>query len=211
MIDLTTITFFDYTVVLILLFSAIFSTLRGMTREFLGLVGWAISVLVAHLVKPVLEGPIVDLTRAEGLSAILAWTIPFVLTVIVWFILASILSPGLTRAVLGSLDRWLALGFGLIRGYFLVVLAFVGAVIALGSEAKLYDAIKDAQSTPIISKSARFLAGLGTENQRKQLLSKLSLHDMDSMPLSSTIDSAIATGKKITEKPMELLSDEKTD
>ena len=44
-ITLSALTLFDYAVVVVLIISAIFSTLRGMTREFLGLAGWAVSVV----------------------------------------------------------------------------------------------------------------------------------------------------------------------
>ena len=107
---------------MVLITSAIFSILRGMTREFLGLIGWVVSVVVAHFARPVLEDPIADIINAEGLSAALAWGLPFAATVIVWFLLASLLSPGLTRAGLGSLDRWFGVIFGLIRGYLLCCL-----------------------------------------------------------------------------------------
>jgi membrane protein required for colicin V production len=156
MIGFTMLTFIDCTILLVFVISAIFSTLRGMTREFLGLAGWVISVLVANLSKPELEGPIADLIKAEGLSAALAWAIPFVISVIIWFLIASLLSPGLTRAGLGGLDRWLGVIFGLIRGYFLALLSFVGAVIFLDGEAKLPTIVKESQSTPILSKSTRF-------------------------------------------------------
>ena len=73
MIDFTTLTIVDYAVVFVLFMSAVFSTLRGMTREFLGLLGWVVSVVVANYAKPLLEDPIADLINADGLSAALAW------------------------------------------------------------------------------------------------------------------------------------------
>ena len=45
-ISLSALTLFDYAVILVLIISAILSTLRGMTREFLGLTGWFISILL---------------------------------------------------------------------------------------------------------------------------------------------------------------------
>ena len=117
MIDFTTLTIVDYVVIFALFLSAVFSTLRGMTREFLGLLGWVVSIVFANYAKPLLENPIADLIKSDGLSAALAWGLPFVATVIIWFILASLLSPGLTRAGLGSLDRWIGIIFGLVRGY----------------------------------------------------------------------------------------------
>ena len=49
MIDFTTLTIVDYAVVFVLFLSAVFSTLRGMTREFLGLLGWVVSVVSRQL------------------------------------------------------------------------------------------------------------------------------------------------------------------
>ena len=48
-ISLSALTLFDYAVILVLIISAILSTLRGMTREFLGLTGWFISIFIARL------------------------------------------------------------------------------------------------------------------------------------------------------------------
>ena len=76
MIDVTTLTIVDYAVVVVLFISAVFSTLRGMTREFLGLLGWVVSVIVANYAKPLLEDPIADLINSDGLSAALAWGLP---------------------------------------------------------------------------------------------------------------------------------------
>ena len=47
--DFTALNFVDYAILVVLAISAILSTLRGMTREALGLVGWVISVIVARL------------------------------------------------------------------------------------------------------------------------------------------------------------------
>ena len=67
MIDLALLTIVDYAVIFVLFMSAVFSTLRGMTREFLGLLGWVVSILVANHIKPLLEDPIADLINADGL------------------------------------------------------------------------------------------------------------------------------------------------
>ena len=43
--DFSGLTYFDYIVLIVISISAIFSMLRGMTREFLGLAGWVIASL----------------------------------------------------------------------------------------------------------------------------------------------------------------------
>ena len=169
MIDVTTLTIVDYAVVFVLFISAVFSTLRGMTREFLGLLGWIVSVVTANYAKPLLEDPIADLINADGLSAALAWGLPFATTVIIWFLLASLLSPGLTRAGLGSLDSWLGVVFGLARGYLLVLIAFIGAVLAIEGENKFPATIQNAQCTSLFSQSAHYFTKFMPEDYKDKL------------------------------------------
>jgi membrane protein required for colicin V production len=211
MINFTALTFVDYAVILVLITSAIFSILRGMTREFLGLVGWVVSVVVAHFARPVLEDPIADVINAEGLSGALAWGLPFAATVIVWFLLASLLSPGLTRAGLGSLDRWFGVIFGLIRGYLLVLLAFIGAVLLLEGESKFPDPLLEAQSTPIMSQSARYFAQYAPDDYTDKLISNLSDHNSLGAEAAKTMNNMMNSGTEMVKKPLELLNDEKSN
>ena len=209
MIEFTSLTVVDYAIVFALIMSAVFSTLRGMTREFLGLVGWVVSVVVANYAKPLLENPIADLINADGLSAALAWGIPFAATVIIWFLLASILSPGLTRAGLGSLDRWLGVFFGLARGYLLVLFAFIGAVLAIEGENKLPATIQNAKSTPIFSKTAQYLTKFMPDEINKKLSSNLINHTGEYTTAAEKIEKIKDAGVRIVKKPLELLNDEK--
>ena len=211
MIDFTALTFVDYAVILVLFTSAIFSILRGMTREFLGLVGWVVSVVVAHFARPVLEAPIADVINAEGLSGALAWGLPFAATVIVWFLLASLLSPGLTRAGLGSLDRWFGVIFGLIRGYLLVLFAFIVSVLLLEGESKLPESLLEAQSTPIMSQSARYFAPYAPDDYANKLISNLSDHNSLGAEAAKTMNNLMDSGAEMVKKPLELLNDEKSN
>ena len=211
MIDLALLTIVDYAVFFVLFMSVVFSTLRGMTREFLGLLGWIVSIVVANYTKPLLEDPISDLINADGLSAALAWALPFAATVLIWFLLASLLSPGLTRAGLGSLDRWLGIIFGLARGYLLVLLLFIGTVLALEGENKLPATIQDAQSTPLISQSAQYFVGFMPDDYSDKLLSNLIDHKSVSDTVNEAINNIIDNSASIVKKPLELLNDEKTN
>lgn len=209
MIDFAALTLVDYALILVLITSAIFSILRGMTREFLGLIGWVVSVVVAHFARPVLEDPIADVINAEGLSGALAWGLPFAATVIVWFLLASLLSPGLTRAGLGSLDRWFGVIFGLIRGYLLVLSAFIGAVLLLEGESKLPESLQKAQSTPIMRQSARYFAQYAPDDYADKLISNLSEHNNLGAKATRTMNNMMDSGTEMVKKPLELLDDEK--
>lgn len=149
-ISLSALTVFDYAVLVVLVISAIFSTLRGMTREFLGLAGWFVSIFVSRLTASSVQEWLSGIIAVEGLTDVLSWALPFAGTAVIWFIFASLISPGLKRAGLGALDTWLGVIFGLIRGALLVTLFYVAAVLFVQSEDNLYPLMKDSQSSPYI-------------------------------------------------------------
>ena len=174
MIDFTTLTLVDYGIVLVFILSATMSILRGLTREILGLAGWGISILIANYSAPLMEGPIVDLLKVRGLGAALAWGLPFAVSVVIWFIFASLIAPGLKRVGFGSLDRWFGVLFGFVRGYGLVLIVFVAAVFAAEGEDNLPPTVKNSHSTPLLSRSAHYFSGFVPRDYRQQLLNYLS-------------------------------------
>ena len=173
MIDFTTLTLVDYGIVFVFILSAIMSILRGLTREILGLAGWGISILIANYSAPLIEDPIVDLLQVKGLGAALAWGLPFAASVVIWFILASLIAPGLKRVGFGSLDRWLGVLFGFVRGYGLVLIVFVAAVFAVEGEDNLPQTVKKSYSNPLLSRSAHYFSGFVPRDYRRQLLDYL--------------------------------------
>ena len=89
-ISLSALTLFDYAVILVLIISAILSTLRGMTREFLGLTGWFVSIFIARLTASSMENWLSNFIAVDGLAEVLSWALPFAGTAIIWFIFASL-------------------------------------------------------------------------------------------------------------------------
>ena len=165
----------------------------------------------ANYAKPLLEDPITDLINADRLSAALAWGLPFAATVITWFLLASLLSPWLSRVGLGKFDKWLGVIFGVARGYLLVLLAFIGTVLVLEGENKLPATIQNAQSTPFFSESAKYFANFMPDDYSDKLLSGLIDHQGFNATPAESIDNMINNGVNIVKKPLELLNDEKAD
>ena len=174
MIDFATLTLVDYGIVFVFVLSATMAILRGMTREILGLVGWGISIIFANVSAPLIEDPIVDLLQVKGLGAALAWGLPFAVSVVIWFILASLIAPSLKRVGLGRLDRWLGVLFGFVRGYGLVLIVFIAAVFATEGEDNLPETVKQSHSTPWLSRSSHYFSGLVPKDYRDQLLDYLS-------------------------------------
>ena len=164
--------------------------------------------MVANYARPLLEDPIADMINADGLSAALAWGLPFAATVIIWFLLASLLSPGLTRAGLGGLDRWLGVIFGLARGY-LLVMRFIGAVLAIEGEKICQQPYKMPKHT--LFNSAQYFAKFMPDDYSAQIIVKLIDHTGDNATAAKTIEKMIDDGAAIVKKPLELLNDEKSN
>ena len=171
--DIAALNIIDFTALIILVFSGILATLRGMTREIMGLAGWPISILAARICAPYLAPFLEDLIQIKGLTDILAWGIPFVAAVILWFVFSSLVSPGLSKAGLGSLDRWLGFLFGGLRGYLIVLVVYAGAVVVAEGETNLPDIVTDAEITPALRGSAHLFSGVLPGNMREMLIENL--------------------------------------
>ena len=115
----------------------------------------------------------------------------------------------MTRAGLGSLDRWFGVIFGLIRGYLLVLFAFIGAVLLLEGESKLPESLLEAQSTPIMSQSARYFAQYAPDDYADKLIFNLSDHNSLGAKATQTMNNMMDSGTEMVKKPLELLDDEK--
>lgn len=202
---LAAFTIFDYGVIAVLIISALFSTLRGMTREFLGLTGWFISIALSQVIAPYLEPTIDSFVPVEGLAEILSWALPFAGSVVVWYILASLISPGLKRAGLGVLDRWLGILFGIARGMVLITLLYSGTVMILKSEDKLPTAISESASAP----SIRYITSLFAPLLPASLSDKLGgMRLPDSVELGQTTTEMIDKGTDAVEDAFSLKKDE---
>ena len=208
--DFTALNFVDYAILVVLAISAILSTLRGMTREALGLVGWVISVIVARLLAPILEEPILSIIPNEDLSAGIAWAIPFIVMVILWFVLATLISPGLKKAGLGALDRWLGVVFGFIRGVFMVTAIYLGVVIGLGGEDNLPSAATEAQSAHVIPALGGLVNPLLPADLSEQLAAGLKAADIDALTPTNPefIDKSLERVQDGATDELNLLSDE---
>lgn len=113
---------FDFAVMAILLVSLLFGLWRGLVYEVLSLAGWPVAFLLSKLfagdVAPMMPG------TQEAMRITLAYTAVFVAALIVWGVLAWLLSRLVKVVGLGWLDRVLGGLFGVLRGG-LVILVLV--------------------------------------------------------------------------------------
>ena len=201
-IDISALNILDYAIIIILVVSAILSTLRGMTREALGLVGWPIAIFAAKYSTPVIEPMIVSVIKV-GIGQALSWALPFAVVVVLWFVIASVLAPGLKRAGLGALDRWLGVIFGLIRGYVIVLLTYAVAVVIMEGENNLPKQVGEAAFNPYVRASVISLSAMAPDDMRSRILDNVpSALDMDIGDAASDLaESARDTARETLANP----------
>ena len=198
--DLAALNIVDFVAIIVLVVSGGLATLRGMTREIMGLAGWPISIVAARLSAPYLEPLLTDLIRVEGISQALAWGIPFIVAVVLWFTFSSLVSPSLSKAGLGGLDRWLGFLFGLIRGFVIVLVIYASAVVAAEGEDNLPGLVTDAQITPALRESAHLMSGVLPPDMREQLIENLP-------DASETTEELQEAGETVSERIEDAASD----
>lgn len=112
----------DFAVIVILLVSLLLGLWRGLVYEVLSLLGWPLAFVLSKLfagnVAPLM--PVVQ----EPARVAVAYAVVFIAALVVWGVLAWLVSKLVKAAGLGWLDRVLGGLFGVLRGG-LVVLALV--------------------------------------------------------------------------------------
>ena len=215
-IDISALNILDYSIIIILAVSAILSTLRGMTREALGLVGWPIAIFAAIYSAPFIELLIFSLINLGGIGKALSWALPFAVVVVLWFVLASILAPGLKRAGLGALDRWLGVIFGLVRGYVIVLLTYAVAVVIMEGETNLPKQVGEAAFNPYVRASVISLSAIAPDDMRNRILDNvpsppdLEIKDATSNLAGAASDTARETDADPIKNTAGRLKDKKT-
>ena len=144
--EFTSLNYVDYLAIAILFISAMLSTIRGMTREFLGLVGWFVAIFIAKLSSPVLISLLDSFIFVSSIITPISWIIPFFAAFIVWYVFASVVSPSLSRAGLGALDGGMGVFFGLARGAVIIVLCYLVLVFLFGGEKQTPNVVRESNT-----------------------------------------------------------------
>ena len=123
----------DGLAIAILSLSAITAYFRGLAREILAIFSWVTAALVAFIIAPQIDPlinliPIVNeiLTDSCELSILISFTIGFIFVLIFLSLLIPIFTNVIHRSSLNNLDRLLGLGFGALRGFFIIILFSIG-------------------------------------------------------------------------------------
>ncbi len=139
----------DYIIIAVLLVSAALSLMRGFTKEVLSITGWIVSGYAAIFLGPSLKPLLASYVTIDWAVTGGAMLIVFLVTLIAFSIGSSFVASSIKGTGLGALDRTLGIGFGALRGFFIVCMAYFG-VSAVIPEKDHPDFITDAKLRTIL-------------------------------------------------------------
>lgn len=152
----------------IMLISGFLAMLRGLTREVLSILSWAVAAVATLFFFPQYQAQArVYIEPALLADAVLAGGIFLVVLIVVSLITVRI-SDGVLDSRIGALDRTLGFVFGLARGLVLVVIAYLFFTWLVPEDTQP-QWIRDARSLPILKRTGAGIVSLLPEDPASAL------------------------------------------
>jgi membrane protein required for colicin V production len=153
------ISWLDVILAAIMLISGFLAMLRGLTREVLSILSWAVAALATLYLFPQYQSQVRLYIEPPLLAdAVLAAGI-FIVVLIVVSLITSRISDKVLDSRVGALDRTLGFIFGLARGLVLVVIAYLFFSWLVPEETQP-QWIREARSLPILKRTGDAIVSL---------------------------------------------------
>ncbi len=155
------LTYLDALLLVIALISGMLAMYRGLTREVLSIVSWALAALASVVFSLKYHYLANDVALSLGLDKTIALILCalgiFVLVLILVHFITARFSDSILDSRIGALDRTLGFVFGLLRGFILVViLYFFGSFLEQDEEKHPYW-VTQSQSLPYIKDTGNYI------------------------------------------------------
>lgn len=145
-------TIFDYIVLFILVSSVVISTMRGLVKEILSLVGWIAAFIVANAFGAKLAPMLPSVVPGEALRLIVAFIALFLGVRVLMGLLSLAIGALIEASGLSLADRGLGGLFGLGRG---IVIVLAGVILCGMTSIPQQDFWKNALLSPMAETGAR--------------------------------------------------------
>ena len=145
-------TIFDYLVLFVLIASVVISTLRGMVKEILSLLGWIVAFVVANAYGAQLAPLLPEVIPGATARLIVAFIALFLGVRILMGLLSMAIGALVEATGLSLADRGLGGLFGLARG---IVIVLAGVILCGMTEIPRQPFWQDALLSPIAETGAR--------------------------------------------------------
>lgn len=154
----------DFIIIGTLAVSGLLAMMRGFTQELLSIIAFIAAALIALLLLPVLK-PLVGDMLPQGWSgtAIIVGTCFFVALIPLWYA-SDRLGNRVRGSSVGAIDRTFGFGFGVLRGLFILAIAYLMFEAFLGSERNMPDWVREARLMPLVRSSADLLLAILPED-----------------------------------------------
>ncbi len=153
----------DIILVAIMVFSGFLAMLRGLTREMLSIMSWALAAIVTLLAYSNLKGEVRAYIDTPMLADATLIAVVFITSLIVFSLLTANISERVLDSRVGAVDRTLGFVYGLVRGLILVVIAYliVGQIV---DRQNLPKWVREARSLPLIESAGDTIKSLLPDN-----------------------------------------------
>lgn len=147
-------TLLDWVLIAILVYSIITSWFKGFTREVLGIITVVVGILLASWFYRSVAALFKDVVRTENFALFLGFSVIFLATLVVGFVIVWLVTKFVKFAKLQWADRMLGAAFGFIRGW------VIGAVVllALTSFDVQTERLKNSELVPYFLPGSRVIA-----------------------------------------------------
>ncbi|WP_372623269.1 CvpA family protein [Falsiroseomonas sp.] len=150
-------TWIDGVVLAVLLISAVLAYFRGMVHEVLSIGAWLGAAIVAIIAEPYSRPIAAQYVQPDWLATGIALGAVFLVVLLVLKILIHWIAGRVQRSALGGVDRALGFVFGLARGAFIVVLAYIVAGMAFPGVSRWPQDVQQARFLPLAADGARWV------------------------------------------------------
>ena len=157
----------DIGVIAIIGLSAVFAFARGFVREALSIVAWVGAGFVALYGHDYVIAIVDRMVHNPLLSQLIAWGGLFIASLIALTIVTGIVARSVRASALSPLDRTLGFLFGVLRGAFIISLAYLLLDMAVpGTDRPSW--LREAKSAPYLQQGADVLRNVLPEKWREK-------------------------------------------
>ena len=174
------VSYLDAALLVVVAVSGLVAMYRGLTREVLSILSWVVAAAAAFYVSSYQLGFAEELAKQFSnppqqihliIARIAMGAVIFLVVLIIVHVITSHISDTVLDSRIGAIDRVLGLGFGMVRGFILVVIPYMFAVsfvckdgatraIAQGCQLGELPWVEAAQSGEMIKRTGSTLFGV---------------------------------------------------
>jgi membrane protein required for colicin V production len=195
--------FLDVVVVAVVLASAVYATYRGFVSESLSVFAWIAAAFATLYFGPWAAFWMRGTVSPAWLGEVVGYAVVFLVVLLPLAFASSRIAENVKRSQVGTLDSAFGAGFGLLRGFAIIGIAYLvfTAAVPLNSQPGW---VTKSQLLPVIRVSAEVVASLIPEQDRRHETetTRKSVEQAAEKPGESPADTAAAAPQKPKAAPL---------